>query len=235
MTCDEVMAELEKLGTAQTKKTYLRHGAREPFFGVKIGDMKAIQKRIKTDHALALALYDTGNSDAMYFAGLIAEPPKMTKAALQKWVKSATWYMLSEFTTAWVAAESRFGFELAAEWIDSPKEAVAAAGWSTYSGLVALTPDESLDLKLLEKLLDRVKAKIATASNRVRYTMNGFVIAVGGYVAPLTSKAKAIAKAIGTVHVEMGDTACKVPEAVGYIAKMEAMGKIGVKRKTVRC
>ena len=51
----------------------LRHGAKEPFYGVKVGDLKPIQKRIKKDHALALALYDTGVSDAMYLAALIAE------------------------------------------------------------------------------------------------------------------------------------------------------------------
>src|SRR3954451_10169094 len=74
MTCDEVMAELKALGSAQTKKTLLRHGAAEPLFGVKIGDMKGILKRVRNDNALALKLYDTGNFDAMYLAGLVADP-----------------------------------------------------------------------------------------------------------------------------------------------------------------
>src|SRR6266513_563494 len=106
MTATEVMAQLKKLGTEQTKKTFLRHGAKEPFYGVKVGDLKKIQKRIKKDHDLALKLYDTGISDAMYLAGLIAEPGRMKKADLQRWAKQATWYMLSEYTVAWVAAES---------------------------------------------------------------------------------------------------------------------------------
>lgn len=63
----------------------------------------------------------------------------------------------------------------------------------------------------------------------------GFLISVGGYVAPLTAKAKAAAKSIGKVEVDMGDTDCKVPDAASYIAKMEARGTPGVKRKTVRC
>ena len=232
MTCDEVMAELKSLGTEQTKKTWLRHGAKEPIYGVKIGDMKPIVKRTRNDNALALKLYDTGNGDAMYLAGLIVEPKKMTKASIQKWLKGATWNMLCNFTVPWVAAESPFGWELAAEWIESPKEPVASAGWAVYSGLVALIPDDELDLKLLEKLLDRVKTKIVTAPNRVRYQMNGFIISVGGYIAPLTAKAKATAKAIGKGGVDMGATDCKVPEAVPSIEKMDARGTPGTKRKS---
>ena len=106
MTAAEVMAQLEKFGSEQTKKTYLRHGAKEPFFGVKASDLKTIQKKVKHDHALSLKLYDTGNSDAMYLAGLISDPPKMTKPQLQKWVKGAYWYYLSCFTVPWVASRS---------------------------------------------------------------------------------------------------------------------------------
>ena len=84
----------------------MRHGAREPFYGVKVEDLKKLQKRIKKDHALALALYDTGNSDAMYLAGLIAEPAKMKKADLQRWVKNAYWHMLSDCAVALAASVS---------------------------------------------------------------------------------------------------------------------------------
>jgi 3-methyladenine DNA glycosylase AlkD len=235
MTADEVMTELKALGNEQQKKTFLRHGAKEPFFGVKIGDLKVIQKRVKKDHALALALYDTGNSDAMYLAALIAEPEKMTKPQLQKWVKKAYWHMLSQYTVAWVAAESRFATELALEWIDSPKELIAIAGWSTYASYVSITPDEDLDLDEIVGLLERVRAEIHGAQNLVKYAMNGFVIAVGGCVPALNAKAKAVAKAIGTVEVDMGDTDCKVPLAADYIAKVERAGKLGAKRKSAMC
>jgi hypothetical protein len=65
--------------------------------------------------------------------------------------------------------------------------------------------------------------------------MNGFVIAVGGAVPPLTTRAKAVAKAVGPVEVDMGDTSCRVPDALAYIAKIEAAGRLGAKRKTAAC
>jgi 3-methyladenine DNA glycosylase AlkD len=234
MTADEVVAELATLGSETTRKTFLRHGAKEPFYGVKIEDLKKIQKRVKKDHELALALYDTGNSDAMYLAGLIAEPAKMRKSDLEKWVQAAYWYMLSDYTVAWVASESTHAIAVATKWIDSKKELVSSAGWATMSSLVSITPDEDLDLDLIERLLTRAEGQIHAAPNRTRYSMNGFVIAVGGYVEPLAERAKASARAIGKVEVNMGKTACKVPLALEYIEMVEKRGKRG-KRKTAAC
>jgi len=235
MTLEEVMADLRAHGSEQTKKTLMRHGAREPLFGVKIEHLKTIVKRVKKDHALALALYDTGNSDAMYLAALVCDPAKLTKTQLNKWVKGAYWHMLSCYTVAWAAAESRFGRELALEWIESPKEQTVSAGWCTYASLLSIRPDEELDHDEIVELLERIESDIATAPNRVKYVMNGFVIAVGSYVPALTAKVKATAKAVGKVTVDMGDTDCKVPDAGAYIDKMIAMGKQGKKRKTVMC
>ena len=109
MTAKDIVAELKKLGNAQTKKTWMTHGAQEPCFGVKVEDMKKIQKRVKMDYQLALDLYDTGIADAMYLAGLIADDAKMTKKDLQKWIQGASWGMVAEFTVPWVASASPHG------------------------------------------------------------------------------------------------------------------------------
>ncbi|HKB03384.1 MAG TPA: DNA alkylation repair protein [Gemmataceae bacterium] len=235
MTAADVLTELSRMASDTYKRIFLNHGAPDSTLGVKVEDMKKIQKKVKTDHALALALYDSDIPDAQYLAGLIADPPKMTKAQLQKWAKTATWGMISEYTVAWVAAESRFGAELARDWIDSKKEPIAVSGWGTFSSLAGLKPDTELDLAELEKLLARVQKEIHAAPNRVRYVMNGFVIAVGCFVPPLAPKAKAVAKATGKVEVDMGETACKVPDALQYIAKVEKAGRQGKKRKSARC
>ena len=156
MTKEEVMLELASFGNEQTKKVFTRHGAREPFYGVKVGDLKTLVKKIKTDHKLALELFKTGNSDAMYLAGLIADENHVTREELQHWAKEAYWYMLSEYTVAWLAAESRHGCDLALEWIESDEEGIASTGWSTLSNLVSILPDEELDQYELIALLDRV-------------------------------------------------------------------------------
>lgn len=235
MTADEIVAELKALGNPAIKKTLARHGAPESCYGVKVEDLKKIQKRVKKDHALALALYDTGIPDAMYLAGLIADDAKMTRKDLQRWVKQATWHMLSGYTVPWVAAGSAHGRELALEWIESKQENVATAGWATLGSLVAITDDAELDLAELKQLLKRVQQTIRQQPNRVRYVMNGFVIAVGCYVQPLTDLVLATAEKIGQVECDLGDTACKVPLATEYIRKAQARGTIGRKHKSAKC
>ncbi|WP_090819793.1 DNA alkylation repair protein [Paenibacillus sp. yr247] len=235
MTFEEVMENLEELGSEQTKKTFLRHGAREPVFGVKVGDLKKLVKYVKKDRELALALYDSGNTDAMYLAGLSIDPKTMTKEELQKWAKHAYWYMLTEYTVAGVAAESSSALELAREWLQSPDELLATCGWSTYTNYISITPDEKLDLIEIAQLLEQVRTTIHAERNRVRYTMNTFVIAVGTFYQPLFEVAIEVASEIGKVQVDVGQTACKVPLASEYIHKVESMGRVGTKKKTCIC
>lgn len=235
MTLQEIMLQLEQWGSEQTKKTYIRHGAREPYFGVKVEDLKKIQKKVKSDYELSKQLYDTGNSDAMYLAGLIAAPEKMTKSDLQHWVEGAYWYMISEFTVPWVTSESNYSFELALEWIQSPEENIAAAGWATLASIIAIKEDNEIDTEKFKQLLQTATAEIHQAQNRVRYAMNNFIIAAGGYSPVLNSDAISAASMIGIVKVDMGGTACKVPLATEYIEKMKARGTLGKRRKSARC
>jgi len=235
MTKKEVLKQLEAFGDERTKSTLLKHGAKEPFFGVKVGDLKKILKKTKKNHELSLELYATGNSDAMYLAGLMADEKQITATHLEDWMSKAYWYYLSEFTVPWLAAETDFGFGLAQKWIDSKEEGIASGGWATFSNIASIRPNEALDIEVYSKLLDRVVTEINLAQNRVRYTMNGFVIAVGSYIPVLTAKAQDIATKIGKVHVEMGGTACKVPLATTYIQKIIDKDRIGKKRKQARC
>lgn len=235
MTVQEIMQQLQGFGDENTKKTLMKHGAQEPFYGVKVADLKKILKKTKKNHELSLELYATGNSDAMYLAGLMADEKQITKMDLERWIDEAYWYYLSEYAVAWVAAETDFGFELGLEWIDSKEERKAAAGWSVLAYYAGVNADENLDIDKYIELLDRVGNEVHQTQNRVRYTMNGFVIAIGSYITELTTKSKEIAAKIGKVAVEMGGTACKVPLATDYIKKVEDKGRVGKKRKTARC
>jgi len=210
--------------------------ATENMYGVSVADLKVIAKTIKGQQALACELYATGNMDAMYLAGMVADGSKMTAKELNAWAEgAANLQMIAEYTVPWVTVENSTGRELALQWMKSKKERVACAGWCTYSGLVTTKPDDALDLAEIEGLLGKVVKEIKGAQNRVRYTMNGFVIAVGIYMKPLSKQAKAAARQIGVVSVDVGDTACDVPVATARIEKIETSGRAGQKRKTIRC
>jgi len=236
MTAKEILDELKPLGRESYKRVLVNnHGVKEPCFGVAVSELKKFQKRIKKDYQLALDLYDTGNYDAMYLAGLIADDARMTKKDLQRWVEKAYGGSLSGATVPWVAAGSPHGHDVALEWIESPKALVAAAGWATLCSLVATKEDAELDLPELKRLLQRVQKEIHQAPDAVRYRMNSFVICVGSYVKSLTEFAIQLGGKIGPVTADLGNNSCQIPFTPDYIRKVQQRGSIGKKRKTAKC
>jgi 3-methyladenine DNA glycosylase AlkD len=236
-TLKSVMDTLKSKGSEKTRAIYVRHGIPAGrLFGVSVAELKLIAKTIKGNQALAMELYATGNMDAMYLAGMVAKGSAMSKPELQSWAEAADGMpMIADYTVPWVTVENEAARTLATKWMASKNESTASAGWHTYSGLLATTPDTALDLKEIESLMTRVVKEVHTAKNRERAAMNGFVIAVGTYVTPLLPKAKAAAAKMGDVSVDVGDTACKVRVASESIAKIEASGRVGAKKKTIRC
>lgn len=235
MTTQEILSQLEAMGNENTKRVLAKHGAPDNQYGVKIEDLKKIQKVVKKDYTLSLNLYESGNADAQYLAGLIADEKSMTPQDLQLWADTAAWHMISEYTVPWIAAESAHGWDLAHQWINSDKESIRSSGWATLASLVTIKGDDTLDLEGIRSLLKWVEKDIHTSANRVRYVMNNFVMAVGCHVVPLSNEALAIAKTIGPVSVMLGGTACKVPFAPDYIQKVIDRGTVGRKKKMARC
>lgn len=223
------------MDATQILKELERRGDKGGDSCVRIGELKKIARETGTDEALAEDLFATGNQSAMYLAGIIADPGEIRPAVLKRWARSSEFQLVSEYSVAGVAADSSHGWKLGREWVDSARDNVAASGWCTLSGVVSTRPDEELDLEELEALLARVETTIHEAPNRVRYTMNGFVIAVGCYVSGLRDRAREVAEAVGKVQVEMKGPGCKVPFAPDYIEKVVEMGRLGRKRKTARC
>lgn len=231
MTCKEVMNELESLGSERTKKIYMGNGAREPLFGVAIGAMKPLYKKIKKDQALAEELYASGNYDAMYFAGMIADPLSMTAADFDRWMETAYFFMISDFIVAvtlaetaiaeTAKAESSLAEETARRWIESGKERYMSAGWACYEWLLGWRPDDFFNVETIRSLLDRAGKTARGQTETVSRAMNNFVAAVGVSYLPL--------------HNEAVKTAAAFPAALNAIEKATKKGKLGFKRKAVRC
>jgi 3-methyladenine DNA glycosylase AlkD len=217
MSLADVMRELEKAGSEQTRKTYLRHGADGPMFGVSFATLKTLTKRIKVDHELALALWDTGNFDARNLAVKIVDPERMTSAALDRWVRESSTSRLCGGYAAMLAAEGPHAAAKAAQWLASKNDRERCAGWVLLGQLSQrdeTTPDSFFETRLAE-----IERAIRSAPNNEREGMNMAVIVIGCRNARLRKLATAAAKRIGKVEVDHGDTACKTPDAAAYIEK----------------
>ncbi|MBW9146145.1 DNA alkylation repair protein [Clostridium sp. CM027] len=235
MELNEIVNKIEAFGTPQIKNVLSNHGICEPFFGAKIADLKKLVKFVKKNDDLAKELYKTGIYDAMYLAALSINPKSMSKEELKGWIDKAYCYPIAEYIVATVTAGSDYAVELAKEWITSENEMIAACGWSTYSIYISVAEDNLIDINEIGYLLNKIEANIRNEKNRVKYTMNGFIIDVGTYITELNEKALKVAINIGKVNVLMNKTSCKVPLAKEIIEKMINMDKIGIKRKKYIC
>lgn len=235
VNAEMVMQELEALGKERTKKIYISNGAHEPLFGVATGAMKPIAKKIKINQALAEELYATGNYDAMYFAGIIADPKAMTVADFDRWMDLAYFYMLSDYVVAVTLAEADIAQEVADKWIASGEELRMSGGWSCYCWLLGNRKDTEFSESKLANMLEMVKNTIHDAPERTKASMNNFIYTVGVSYLPLHEKALETAKAVGQVEIKRDKKKSSFLNAYESIQKEVDRGKIGFKRKYVRC
>lgn len=216
MTLAEAMQALELAGSEQTRKTYKRHGAKDPMFGVSFATLKSLLKAIGVDHELALALWDTGNFDARNLAAKIADPTLMSPAELQHWAISGNTRSCIGYV-AELAGEGAHGFACANAWLAAGEAELGVAGWSLV-GTLAMS-DESVPQAWFRARLDEIEASIHDAPNAQREQMNYALIAIGCRDTELRALATAVARRVGKVHIDHGDTACKTPDAVSAIDK----------------
>jgi 3-methyladenine DNA glycosylase AlkD len=234
MDVQTVMQELESLGNERLKKMYMSNGAREPLFGVATGAMKPMSKIIKRNQSLAEELYATGNYDAMYFAGVIADPKAMTESDFDRWMDQAYFYMLSDFVVAVTLSESDLAQDVADHWIASGEELRMSAGWSCYCWLLGNRKDHEFSESKISGMLDQVRRTIHDSPERTKSAMNNFLYTVGVSYLPLHEKAVETAQAVGIVEVKR-DKKISFLNAYESIQKEIQRGRLGFKRKYVRC
>lgn len=222
MTVNEMLDELKSLGSEQTRKTYKRHGVKGDMFGVSYASLGKIKKRIKVDHELAEQLWATGNHDARIVATMIADPNQFTDKLIESWAKDVDGYVIGDAFSKLIGGTALARKKME-KWTKSKQEWVAATGWQLMSFIAINDPDLADDY--FDDYLSFIESGIHDSKNRVRYAMNGALIAIGLRNPGLEKRALAVAKKIGVVTVDHGETGCKTPDAAEYIQKAKGRRK----------
>ncbi len=216
MNFKECMKQLEAMGTAQNRKVYTRHGVVGKQFGVSCGNYGKLKKQIKSDHELALKLWATSNHDARIMATMIVDPNKLTSSEIDAWAKDIEGYPITDAFSG-VVNKTSFNMKKMEQWTKRKEEWISSAGWNLVASLAENS--ETLDDAFFEQQLERIEDGIRTVPNRTRHTMNLTLICIGCRNPKLEKKTIAIAKRIGKVEVDHGETGCKTPDAANYIKK----------------
>jgi len=215
----EVMAELEANGSAQTRKTYRNAGVHGELFGVSYAFLKKLHKRVKVDHELALALWETGILDARIFACWVADAEKTTIKLLETWAGDASDPLLAGELAAF-AQDTDLAAGRMRKWIGMKSSSRRTLGWS-IAGKLAMQPKRGPDAGGLDEedvadLLERIEHGLQAAPNSTRYVMNSTLISIGcrpGWM----KKAITVARKVGKVDVDFGSRSCQVKDAAATI------------------
>jgi 3-methyladenine DNA glycosylase AlkD len=216
VTFGEVMARLEEMGTAQNRKIYARHGVPEPMYGVSFASLETLARLIGVDQPLAERLWATGNHDAQVLATRVADPARFGRRDLDLWARALSSAVLTDAFSTLTSRTSHVRLK-ADGWSRARGEWKGQAGWTLVAYLAR--NETALDDEYFTERLRVIEGDIHDRPNRVRYAMNGALIAIGLRNPALEKEALATARRIGPVQVDHGETSCQTPDAAAWIAK----------------
>ena len=221
MTLDEAMRQLKALGSAgvraqNAKNGPMGSGAGDNQFGVARGDVRTLAKKIKTNHALALALWQTGNIDAQFLATLLLDVKLLSAKELERLVTSVTFTWVAEWLYSYVVKGHADKETLRQKWMAATDRWAARAGWQLTAGRVAKSP-EGLDLTAL---LERIEKEMGTAAPEVQWTMNMCLAEIGIHFPQHRKRAIAIGEKLGIYRDFPCSKGCTSPFAPIWINEM---------------
>ncbi|MCC6284512.1 MAG: DNA alkylation repair protein [Phycisphaerales bacterium] len=224
MKAKEILAHLESLGD----ETRRRHNAKigpdgtapaSNFYGVKMGDIRALAKKIKSDHALALELWATGNVEAQLLATLLISPAALSAPDLASLTRTTSCAQVAEWMNSYVVAQHPEELAFREAWMNDASPWLARAGWHITAGLVNKGGLGEIDPAAL---LERIARDLPMARPEVQWTMNNTLGAIGIEHPALRTRAIAIGESVGLYRnwpVSKGCTPPYVPVWVNEMVK----------------
>jgi 3-methyladenine DNA glycosylase AlkD len=216
MTIKATLAQLESLGDEKVRARNIKNGAGTNQFGVPLGDIRKVAAKIRTDHELAIALWDTGNLDARLLAILLLTPKKLSRDEMDRMVRSVDFVQVADWLNSYVVKNHPDKESLRQSWMEDADPWAARAGWSLTAGRVARNPD-GLDLPAL---LDRIESEMGSADPRVQWTMNSCLAGIGIHFLKHRKRAIAIGEKLGIYRDYPVSKGCTSPFAPIWINEM---------------
>ena len=216
MTLKDTLAQLESLGDEKVRAHNKKNGAGGNQFGVRLGDIRKVAAKIKTNHRLATALWGTGNIDARLLAILLIKPQNLSRDEMDRMVRSVTFVHVADWLTSYVVKQHPDKESLRQGWMATNDPMAARAGWSLTAERIVKSP-EGLDLVAL---LDRIESEMGKAAPEVQWTMNSALAEIGIHFSKHRKRAIAIGEKLGIYRDYPCSKGCTSPFAPIWINEM---------------
>ena len=193
MTTREVLAWLKKKGTRRTVLGMARYGiVAKRAFGVPMGTLLSLRKKVGMDHDLAIALWASGWYEARLLASLVGDPARVTRRQMNSWAASFENWADCDTACFNLFDRTPFAWERARQWVKSPREFVKRGGFVLMACL-ALHDKAAADKRFLS-LLPLIERGAGDERNFVKKAVSWALRGIGRRNRSLNASAVAVAK-----------------------------------------
>lgn len=213
MTVPEALAELAALEDPKMRAANEKRG---DLHGMNLSRLRAVAKRIKTDHSLARELWATGDTSARLLALLVCAPREFSADELDAMLRETDQPKINDWCVNYVVKKSPLAEELRLRWFDDPDPTVAAAAWSLTTVRVMKDAD-GLDL---EHLLDLIERDLQDAPKRLQWSMNETLANIGIFHPRLRARAVEIGERLQVLADYPTAPGCTSPFAPLWIGEI---------------
>ena len=212
-TVAELTAELAALENPKARVINERHGDDH---GVNLAALRAIAKRLKTQHELAVELWATGDTATRLLALLVCRPKEFSADELDAMLREARAPKVIDWLVNYVVKKGPHAEALRLRWSADAEPTVAAAGWALTADRVVKRPD-GLDL---DGLLDTIEGGMRQAPNRLQWEMNTTLAQIGITQPGLRARALHIGEELGVLKDYPTPPNCTSPYAPIWIREI---------------
>lgn len=216
MTLQETLVLLKDKGDEKMHAQNIKRGAGSNQYGVKMGDIRAIAKKIKSNHPLALELWETGNVDARLLSVLLMKPVELSVEQLEILVPSETYTWVADWLQSYIIKDHPEHEAMRVKWLTSTNPMLLRSAWSLTAGRIARNP-EGIDIP---SILDRIEREMPTAAPEVQWTMNIALAYTGIHHPEHRARALALGESMGIYRDYPVSKGCTSPFAPIWINEM---------------
>jgi 3-methyladenine DNA glycosylase AlkD len=211
-TIEDVMRELAALEEPKMRQANERRGDDH---GVNLTHLRALAKRLKTRHELALQLWATGDTAARLLATLLCRPKALSPVELDAMIRDVRSPKLLDWFVVNVVKPGRHAEELRPGWKEGG-DLVGRAGWDLTTERVVKGAD-GLDL---DALLDQIEQEMKAAPAHKQWAMNRCLAEIGIHHPERRARAIGIGERLAVLVDYPASPGCTPPYAPIWIAEM---------------
>lgn len=219
MTIDDIIKNLRENENPSRKKSLIKAGAPQNTYGVLLGYLRKLAKTIGTNQKLALALWETQNTDARLLAVMLFDPKLLDKDKVYALLSDVTFDQLLDDFMFRLGIHIEDVDALYLKFINDPSDMLKRAAWTIN---VEWVKQKRLDINEIEYLLKVIEKELIVSDVNTQWMMNRCFAQIGITYEVFRLKVLKLAKTLGVykdMKVAPGCTSAYVPSWIKAVVK----------------